>query len=106
MSLNLAILPQYLQGSNFSNDVILLSFESELFEIIKSLVDAIGRPIKEIDCYLAEDGYNSITEDPSGNPIKGVQAQQLKKYLDKVSVTHWRNKAFIAYLNELPNDLF
>ncbi|EAZ90060.1 hypothetical protein [Crocosphaera chwakensis] len=107
MSLELAILPQYLQGRNFSHDVIRLSFEPELFEVIKSLVETVGRPIKEIDCYLAEDGYGSITEDPYGNPIKGVQARQLKQALDKVSSTNlpWRNKAFLAYLNELPDDL-
>ncbi len=107
MSLELTILPQYLQFRSFSHDVIRLFFELQLFEIIKSLVNTVGRPIKEIDCYLGENGYGSLKEDPCGNPIKGVQAQQLKQSLNKVSSTdwHWRNKAFLAYLNELPDDL-
>ncbi|WP_107668917.1 hypothetical protein [Cyanothece sp. BG0011] len=71
------------------------------------MVETVGRPIKEIDCYMAEDGYGAISEDAYGNPIKGVQARQLKQALEKVLSTHWhwRNKAFLAYLNELPDDL-
>ncbi|MGK7953845.1 MAG: hypothetical protein AB4063_01045 [Crocosphaera sp.] len=107
MSLDLTILPQYKQGRSFSHDVIRVSFAPELFETIKSLVNKVGRPIKEIDCYLGENGYGSLKKDPYGNPIKGVQAQQLKQSLNKVSSTdwRWRNKAFLAYLNQLPDDL-
>ena len=105
MSLELSLLPQYKQSHNFSQDVIKLFPETELFDILKSLVNTVGRPIKEIDCYLGENGYGLITEDPYGKPIMGVQSRQLKQALEKVFPTHWRNKAFLAYLSELPDDL-
>lgn len=112
MRLDLMILPQYNQNANFARDLINLERESTLFELISKVEDEKGREISKrgIYSYTGKTNiyegtcYGATVETPYGDIIKGVFACDLKNILANYKSYSWINKAFIAYLNELPND--
>lgn len=113
MGLDLNILPQFNQKSDFSLDVIKIHRDYELFDIIKKLEKTNGRNVSNngISSYLGtseeseENCYGDTTKTPYGDIIKGVQAGKMKEVLSDFKTDSWKNKAFIAFLNELPDDL-
>jgi hypothetical protein len=111
MSLDLEILPQFTQGADYSHDVIKLDRENELLIFIYALwlEKGIETPngihshrsigIDEETC------YGLTLEDAHGKPLKSILAKELKDALSLYKPQHWRNKAFLAYLKKMPNDL-
>ena len=123
MGIDLSILPQYSENADFSHDVIQLHRDYELFEVFETLQNARGRTIGK-DSYIwsflgrDEEGefeeycYGKLRDNPYGNPLVNVLASDLKKalkesdYLKKNPLgLSWKNRAAIAYINELPDDL-
>jgi hypothetical protein len=113
MGLDLRILPQFYKDAEFSLDLIDLHRESDLFELIMNLEDEKGKEVLQqgINSFVGKDEkfeeycYGTTIKTPYGNVIKGVLAGDLKVILADYKTNSWKNKAFIAFLNELPNDL-
>jgi len=113
MGLDLTILPQHTQGADFSHDIISLHRDSDLFDIIMELEKTNGREVTRngINSFISREEdtdkvcYGKTTETPYGEIIKGVQAYKLKKVLKEYKTDSWKNKAFITFLNELPDEL-
>jgi len=113
MGLDLRVLPQYGQNANFSHDIIDLHRDSGLFELINKLEKEKGRTVlrQGIQSFSGysdnHEGYcyGKTIETPYGDIIKGVLANELKEVLIDYKTKSWKNKAFIAFLNELPNEL-
>lgn len=113
MGMDLRILPQYSQNANFSHDIIDLHRDYELFVRIDKLESEKGKEVltkgiqsftgrcKEFEEYC----YGKTIKTPYGNIMKGVLAGELKEVLADYKTESWKNKAFIAFLNELPDDL-
>lgn len=112
MGMDLRILPQYSQNADFAHDTIECARDYDLFSIIEKVEKENGReiPRKGITTFVArgkddESCYGKTFETPYGDVIKGVQNKKLKKALANYKPEHWRNKAVISFLNELPDDL-
>jgi len=113
MGMNLRILPQYSQNDDFAKDLIDLHKDSDLFERVGKLENEKGKEVPRKGIYsftsrnevFEEPCYGTTIETPYGNVIKGVLAGELKEVLADYKTDSWKNKAFIAFLNELPNDL-
>ena len=113
MGLDLRILPQYDRDANFSHDLIDLHRDYNLFSLISNLESEKGRevPKEGIYSFIGEreeiEGtcYGTTVETPYGDMMKGVLSKDLKDVLSNYKTEDWKNKAFIAFLNELPDDL-
>lgn len=113
MGLNLRILPQYSQNADFSHDIIDLHRDNDLFEIVSKLEETRGRevPRNGINTFsgniegFEETCYGKTITTPYGDLMKGVLCKDLKSVLAGYKTDSWKNKGFIAFLNELPNDL-
>jgi hypothetical protein len=113
MGLDLTILPQYDYNADFSHDLISLHRDSDLFDLIKEIENKIGVevPEKGIYSYTGKnktfDGicYGKTIKKPCGYVMKSVLAGELKKVLANYKTKSWKNKAFIAFLNEMPDNL-
>ncbi len=113
MGLDLRILPQYGQKFDFSLDVISLHRDSDLFDIILKVEKENGREIPRngINSYFGRDKkfqgncYGKTTKTVYGTVLRGVRAKKLKIALKNRRNLSWKNKAFIAFLNKLPDDL-
>lgn len=106
MGIDLKILPQYCQDTCFSSDLISLRRDRELFRIISKLEANKGKELPSTFINKSIDTcYGTIIETPFGDVIKSVSAGELKVVLADYKPFHWRNKAFISFLNELPDDL-
>ena len=111
MGLDLRILPAYSKSADFSLDMIELARDSELFGIISILEEKKGRevPRKGINSFCGSingiEGFGKTTETPYGKVMKSVLAYELRKALSDYKTESWKNKAFIAFLDQLPNDL-
>jgi hypothetical protein len=113
MEMDLRILPQYSQNADFSHDLIGLHRDSELFERVGKLENEKGKevPRKGIYSFTGRDEvfeelcYGTTIKTPYGDVMKGVLAVELKEILADYKTDSWKNKAFVAFLNELPNDL-
>ncbi len=107
------ILPQYSQNANFAHDLIDLHRDSDLFERVGKLEDKKGKevPRRGIRSFTGRDEtfeghcYGTTIETPYGDVMKGVLAIELKEILANYITESWKNRAFIAFLNKLPNDL-
>ncbi len=97
MAKDLKIFPEYSEKSIFSTDVIELDRDNKLFEIIEELEAKKGKKVPK------NEGKFPIN--PYGNPILGVLVGDLKLAISNYKTDSWKNKAVIAFLNELPNDL-
>jgi hypothetical protein len=113
MGMDLRILPQYSQNADFAHDLIDLHRDSDLFEHVAKLENEQGKeiPRKGIYSFTGKDEtfegscYGSTIETAYDDVMKGVLAGELKEVLADYKTESWKNKAFIAFLNELPNDL-
>jgi len=113
MGMDLSILPQYSQNADFSHDLIDLHRDSDLFERVDKLENEKGKevPRKGIHSFIGSSEtfegpcYGPTIETPYGDIMKGVLAGELKEVLADYKTESWKNKAFIAFLNELPDDL-
>lgn len=113
MGLNLRILPQFIKNANIAHDIIEFGEDSKLFEKIIKLEDKKGRdvPRKGIHSFSGSDEnfeghcYGKTIETPYGEIMKSVLVSELNKVLADYKTEGWRNKAVIAFLSELPNDL-
>jgi hypothetical protein len=113
MGMDLRILAQYCQNADFAHDLIDLHRDSDLFERVGKLENEKGKevPRKGIHSFTGRDEtfekpcYGTTIETPYGDVMKGVLAGELKEVLAGYKTESWKNKAFIAFLNELPNDL-
>lgn len=110
MGLDLKLLPQYGKDSKFSADIIQIDRNHDLFDLISTIEHAYGRDIdgRGWSTHLGETGeaYGTTTNSPYGKVLKTVPAKALKGLIAKDDDSaYWRNKAAIAYLNELPDDL-
>ena len=113
MGIDLRILPQYSQNADFAHDLIGLHRDSDLFERVDKLENEKGKevPRKGIRSFTGGDKeseeprYSTTIETPYGDVMKGVLAGELKEVLADYKTESWKNKAFLAFLNELPNDL-
>jgi len=113
MGMDLKLLPQYSQTADFAHDVLSCGRDYDMFNIIKEAEKQKGKPVQETGIYsylgrrniYEEHCYSKTTETPYGKRINSVQAVQLKKALVNYEVSGWKNKAIIAFLNELPDEL-
>jgi len=113
MGLDLRILPQYGQNAEFAIDLISLGRDADLFMRISKLEDKKGKkvPRKGIHSFMSTDEvtgepcYGTTIKTAYGDVMKGVLVGELKKALADYKTESWRNKAFIAFVNELPDDL-
>ena len=116
MGLDLNILPQYSQSADFSHDIISFSREGRLFELIRyaEKVYGIDVQIDKFTSYLGdpdpedEDSgrrYGHTNTTPYGETIKGIYAKHLKEEIKGYKSDSWKNRAIIAFLNELPDGL-
>lgn len=113
MGRELIILPQYSQNADFSRDLIVLHRDYELFELVGKLEDEKGKevPRKGIHSFIGrnkefeEPCYGTTIKTPYGDTMKGVLAGELKEVLADYKTESWKNKAFLAFLNQIPNDL-
>lgn len=110
MGMDLRVLPQYSQNADFAHDLIGLHRDSELFERVGKLESEKGKEVPREGIYtfigkFEEPCYGTTTKTPYGYVMKGVLAGELKEVLADYKTESWKNKAFIAFLNELPDDL-
>jgi len=111
MSVDLRLLPQYDKNADFSHDVLSCDRDYEMFELIRELEKSNGRQVKKggINTFVAFNGENchyGKTEDTAyGLVMIGVQVKKLKEVLSEYVSESWKNKAIIAFINELPDDL-
>ena len=84
-----------------------------MFKIIKKLEDRKGKEVNRpgFRSYLGGNEetdatcYGKTIKTPYGETIKSVYADDLKEALKDFESVDWKNNAFIAFLNELPDDL-
>jgi len=112
MGLDLKLLPQHSLSADFSHDIISFSREYSLFEIIQETEKKYGIQVQvdRLTTYLGDAttdeggrGYGYTNETPYGEPLKGVYAKHLKGEIEGYKSTSWRNRAIIAFINELPD---
>jgi len=113
MGLDLRILPQHSQNADFSHDVIDLCRDYDLFDLIQGVEIKKGRkvPRKGINSFSGKNDaspdhiYGTTIETPYGETMKGVLAGELKESVRGYKAEGWKNRAFIAFLNEMPDEL-
>lgn len=112
MSVNLKILPQYDDESNFSRDVLQLVHEYDLFDLIVSLEhgegDTISRPFgshvgskSAFERYCYGDTEKSAFDDT----IKEIVAIEFKVAIQEYKSEYWRNRAVLAFIKQLPDNI-
>ena len=113
MSLDLRLLPQYNQNADFSHDIIGLQIDEELTAIMQNLEKTGGRevPRRGINSFIGEEEgyegncYGKTTTTPYGEVMIGVLAKEMKKALIGYKPEGWKNKAALAFVNHLPDEL-
>jgi hypothetical protein len=112
MGVDLRLLPQYSQNADFAHDILECDRDYYMFDIISEAEKQNGRqvPRNGINTFTArgkndEMCYGKTIETPYGGEMNSVQARKLKKVLANYKTNSWRNKAVIAFLNEIPDEL-
>ena len=112
MGMALRLLPQYSKNADFAHDILECDPDYDMFGIISEAEKQNGRqvPRNGINSFsgrLANNklGYGKTIETPYGDEMNSVQAKKLKEVLTTYNPKGWRNKAIIAFLNELPDEL-
>lgn len=112
MGLDLRILPVYNIGADFSTDVISFDRDYPLFDKIARMSKKYGiEAQKWIHCYLSTDGecdephYGKTAEDPYGDKLRYLTAKLLKVAIYDYRADTPKNKAVLAFIRELPDDL-
>jgi len=115
MSIELKLLPvSQCSGFSFSQEVIILEQDRELFEIIEELQDRLGKDVNdEFNTYLCVDDefeerhYGNTQEDSFGDPLKTLKIGQLissRKLNEKLKESSRKNLAVWRYLELLDHD--
>jgi len=112
MGMYLRLLPQYSYNADFAHDILECDRDCEMFGIISEAEKQNGRqvPRRGINSFSGmgegdEPCYGKTLETPYGDEMNSVQAKKLKEVLATYKPEGWRNKAVIAFLNELPDEL-
>ena len=115
MGMDLQILPLYNQRCDFSHDLLGFHRDYDIFNEIEEIEKELGIEISDegINTYVSrneeeyEDShYGKTLNTPYGNKLKYVLAEHLKKAINPFyEKSSWKNKAIIAFVNELPDDL-
>ena len=115
MSLDLRILPQYKATADISLDVFDTMPNNEFQAIFLQLEKDYGQEVSDSgfnsfsgnvdDCDLVDTGYTKTLDTPYGKRIVGVKAKYVKAALVTYQASHWKNRAVISYLLQIPNDL-
>ena len=112
MGLDLRLLPQYNERADFSHDILSLSRDGEMFNIISEVEKENGKEIPRNGIYTflatgkdGESKYGKTYESPYGDIINSVQCKNLKEALKDFMPKHWKNKAIKSFINELPDNL-
>ncbi len=113
MGVDLRVLPQYAKEADFSHCLIELARCEQLFDLISKLENEKGIEVPEKGIYsfsgkdesFEETCYGRTIKTPYGDVMKGVLVRDLKKALIDFKTPYWRNRAFISFLREMPNDL-
>ena len=113
MGLDLRVLPQYGKDADFSLDLIELARCEKLFDLISTLETEKGIEVPQKGIYsfsgkdasFEETCYGRTIKTPYGDVMKGVLAHDLKMALIDFNTPYWKNRAFISFLREMPNDL-
>jgi len=105
MGFDLRIYPQYEQEVDFTHDILTLERDSDLFSCIKEVEQIHGQPVSRAGIRFFNE--QKIQKTRYEERIQGVPAGKLKDALSDYSFlhSHWRNRAFFAYLKCLPDDL-
>jgi len=116
MSIELKLLPVCIcrGGFSFSQEIIILERDSELYDIIQELQDEFGNDVTdEFNTYLCKDDdfkeshYGNTQIDSFGDPIKTLKIGQLlssMELIDQLKISHKKNIAVLKYLENLdPN---
>lgn len=111
MGMDLRLLPQYGQNVDFSHDILECDRDDKMFDIIRNAEKQNGRlvPRNGIYSFSSTDGnntcYGKTIKTSYGEEMNSVQVRELQKVLMDFKTDSWRNKAIIAFLNELPDEL-
>ncbi len=114
MGLDLKILPKHISAYlYFSHDVITLQRDYKLFDIIQNIEDRYGRKVHRDGLYsyvgkvegYDDTCYGKTTETSYGKIMKGILAKELKEGLKNYKTSSWKNKSFISFLKELPDEI-
>ena len=106
MGIDVRLIPAYNVGADFSLDSIELDRDYEMFDLIREVKNENGREVPRLGITAFLDkGYKKLYEDAYGDTIVSVQAGKLKKKLANYKADGWKNKAIIAFINELPYEL-
>lgn len=113
MGMDLTLLPAYNQRVDFSHDLLDFHRDYELFDKITEKSKQFGIQVKEGGIYsfysrnddYEEPHYGSTEDDPYGDKLKYITANHLKDSVKDFKTDSWKNRAIIAFINELPDDL-
>jgi hypothetical protein len=111
MGLDLNLLPAYDNKAEFSHDIIGFHREYNLFDLITKKENQFGIIATEnLNTFLARDEegeykYGKTKQSPYGEPIKYLTANHLKDAIGNYNSDSWKNKAIIAFINQLPDNL-
>jgi hypothetical protein len=112
MGMDLRLLPQYSQNADFAHDILECDRDYDMFDIVSEVEKQNGRQVLKngISTFTArgkddEVCYGKTVETPYGDEMNSVQVRKLKKVLADYKTESWRNKAVIAFLNEMPDEL-
>lgn len=113
MGVDLTLMPAFGQDAQFSQDMLRLARDPELFRSITVKEREHGAPVKKggVHTYMAQTAeiqerhYGAIDRTPYGQKLMYITANHLKEAFAGVAVDGWKNKAIKAFINELPDDL-
>jgi len=113
MGLDLRLLPAYTQNADWmSHDILGLDRDDDILNAVFEFEKKHGIEVKRggFKSFLSrEDGgetkYGSTETTPYGDRIKSVLAIELSKVFESVEISGWKNKAIVAFVKELPDDL-
>lgn len=112
MSKDLKLLPEYYPDARYSQDVISLDFDPDLFNEIECLEKSdgviVGGPFYNY-CTSENDGsvgFKPTMESRMGDPLKSLAVSQLLSGFTSVDkLNGYKNKAAMAFLQALPPSL-
>jgi len=118
MGLDLSLLPALSPSpiSDSAHDLLDCHREETMFDIIETVSQKYGIELAEDEELWTYEGsdpdgnyeepcYAPTYEDKYGNRLRAVLAGRLSKALAICETESWKNRAIIAYINELPDEL-
>jgi len=115
MGVDLRILTQYINNDqcDFSHDIIGFQRDYKLFDIFEEAEKkhgVVSMPFISFVGDISDENYDytygKTKKTPYGDDIKFILVKDIKVALMHIDGdVHWRNKACISYILELPDDL-